>query len=78
VEERREPFAERDRLFAVEQRHQLAVAPHVRLAAVERVARPRARASRIVAGQQRRAARAQEVRSRGFSVGAPHGTEHSR
>jgi len=59
VEQRREPFAEGDRRLAVEQRQQLAVAPHVRLASRQAVARPGTRPVEIVAGQQGSAATAQ-------------------
>ena len=61
MEQRREALAERDRLFAVEQRHHLAVAPHVRRAAVQRVAGPRPRALEIVPREERHAAGAEEV-----------------
>ena len=65
--------------FAVEERHQLAVPPHRRLAAGERVARPRARRVEVVAGEQGSAARCRDDgRSRGSNGPAPHGTEHSR
>src|SRR6185436_10662391 len=63
VKQRREPFAERHRYFAVEHRHQLSVAPHVRLAPLEAVARPRACLVQIVAREQRRAAGTEMVAS---------------
>src|SRR5712692_7681008 len=56
MDERRESFAQRDRLLTVEQRHELAIAPHVRSAARESVARPGARLVEIVAGEEGSAA----------------------
>ena len=56
VNERRPALAERDRLLAVEERHQLAIPPHVRLARGERLLLPRPRRVEIVAGEQGHAA----------------------
>src|SRR5262249_25159551 len=62
MDERGPTLAERQRRLAVEERHQLAVAPHVRLATLERVAPPGARSVEVVAGQERCATRAQVLR----------------
>ena len=78
VDQRRPPFAERDRRLAVEQRHQLAIAPHVRLASGERLRLPCARGRRVVAGEQRHAADDTGDARRGRQTAAPHGTQHSR
>ena len=56
VEEGSEAFAERDRLAAGEQRHQLAIAPHVRRAIGQRLFLPRPRRLEIVAGEHRQLA----------------------
>ena len=61
VQQRREPLAEGDRRLAVEQRQQLAVAPHGRGTIGQALARPRAGALQIVAGEQRHAARRADV-----------------
>ena len=61
VDERRPAFAERQRLLAVEERHQLAIPPHVRLARGQRLLLPRARRLQIVAGEQRHPARCRDA-----------------
>src|SRR5262249_4185634 len=61
VEERGKAFAERDGRFAVEQRHELAVPPHVRLAADERIPPPRAPRVEVVAREQGGAAGAEKL-----------------
>jgi hypothetical protein len=61
MDERCESFAERHWFFAVEERHELAVSPHCRLAPEEGAARPVAGSREIVAGEQRRATAAQMV-----------------
>ena len=53
VNQRRESFAERDRVFTAKKRHQLAVAPHVGRAILQAVTRPASGRIEIVAGQQR-------------------------
>ena len=65
VHQRREALAERDRLFAGQQRHQLAIPPHVRRAA-RRATRASTRAPpQVVAGKHRQLARrAEEVDAR--------------
>src|SRR6186713_2117022 len=64
--ERRPSFAECERLLIVEERQQLAVAPHIRRATCERVARPGTRGVEIVTNEQRRAALAEMVLASGI------------
>ena len=80
VDERREALAQRDGLLAVDERHQLAVPPHVRLAAASGLcATRRARRVQVVARQQRHAAGAEVMRLARIARRARRtATEHSR
>ena len=66
-------FAEREGRFAVRQRHQLAIPPHVRLARRERVPAPGAGGVEIVAHQQGSAADAEVVFDLGIVARRPAG-----
>ncbi len=79
MDERREALAEGDRDVAREQRHQLAISPHIRLASGERLPPPCARSLQVVTGEQWKAAgRADEMTFTRINGPAPQADEHSR
>ena len=78
VDQRRPSFAERDRVLAVEERHQLPIPPHGRRRVPSATRAPGPRRVEVVAGEERSAACAEVVLCPRVKGPAPQGTLHSR